>query len=142
MYRRQAYQNAIKSPEVFGKYDSDPVVSDHSVSDDRTAMSKQISKKNDGYYYVFAIAVIILQSFSMYVSATLQSNSLLIIGVMATALWLILVTWSSEALDIKEKITLSLCAPFIYFLIYLQLIVHIFFVAGRSFVIGAMADQK
>jgi glycosyltransferase involved in cell wall biosynthesis len=151
MYSRLAFRNACKSSFVLGKYDSDLVVSDCSVSDDRTAIIHQFSKVNNIIYYlVFAIVTILLQTYSMYVAATLQSSLILTIGWLATAFWLLIVTWSSEALDIKDKITLSFCAPSVYFLIYVQLVIYVIFITttamasllkyvAHEFVIGAMA---
>jgi low temperature requirement protein LtrA len=89
----------------------------------------------------------------MYLAAMLQSSLLLLIGWLAAALFLLLATWTSEALNNKDKITLSLCAPFIYFLIYLQLIIYVFYISisaitsllkqiAREFVTGAMSSGK
>jgi glycosyltransferase involved in cell wall biosynthesis len=152
MYRYPAYKNAAKSPGVFGNYASSLVVSDHLVTDDKTAVSRQLSKGGSGYY-IFAVILILLQTYSMYLAAMLQSSLLLLIGWLAAALFLLLATWTSEALNNKDKITLSLCAPFIYFLIYLQLIIYVFYISisaitsllkqiAREFVTGAMSSGK
>ncbi|MCX6728231.1 MAG: glycosyltransferase [Candidatus Saccharibacteria bacterium] len=151
MYSLLAFKNACKSIAAAGKYDSDLIVFDSSVSDDKTAIIGQISKENSGIYYsVFAAVTVLLQTYSMYIAATLQSSLILIVGWLAAAFWLLLVTWSSRAIRTKDKITLSLCAPFIYFLIYVQFISHVFYVSanaissvlkqiGHEFVVGAMA---
>jgi glycosyltransferase involved in cell wall biosynthesis len=141
IFRYQALLNATKSPSVFAKYTSGLVVSDYCVTDDKTAMSIQLSRGGSAYN-IFAVILILLQTYSIFLAAVLQSRSLLFIGWLAMALFLLLVTWSSEALNNKDKITLSLCAPFIYFLIYSQLILHVFYVLARSFVIGAMSSGK
>jgi glycosyltransferase involved in cell wall biosynthesis len=151
IYRDQAFKNAIKSPVVIGNYASNLIISDRFMRDDKIAVSRQFSKENSSYLYIFAVFVIFLQTYSMYLAATFQSKLLFIVGWVATALWLLMATWSSEALNNKDKITISFCAPFIYFLIYLQLIVQIVYILiftisllfkkiVHEFVAGAMAS--
>ncbi|HUC96450.1 MAG TPA: glycosyltransferase family 2 protein [Candidatus Saccharimonadales bacterium] len=154
MYRRAVFRSACGLSVIFGKYSSDLVITDHSVSDDKVAITNQLSKANNTtYYLIFAIFTILLQTYSMYLAATLQSSLILIIGWLAAALWLLIASWSSEALKTKDKITLSFCAPFVYFLVYLQLVIYVIFITttamaallkkvAREFVIAAMVDVR
>jgi glycosyltransferase involved in cell wall biosynthesis len=151
MYRQGAFVKAVKKSGVCGQYDSGLVVSDYSVMDDKTAIVRQFAKGGTSFYHLaFAGFSILLQTYSMYLAATLQSKMLLTVGWLAVALWLLLATWSSEVLSTKDKITIAVCAPFMYFLIYLQLVSYVIFITlvgaisilkqvAHSLIIGAMA---
>jgi hypothetical protein len=153
VYRNLVFKAAMKSNMVVGEYDSSLIVSDYSVPNDYTAISKQFNKENSIIYFVIAVITILLQTYSMYLAVTFQSRALLIIGWVATALFVLMATLSSEALNNKEKTTLSFCAPFIYVLVYLQLIAYVIFISisvimplikqvAHAFAVGVMASEK
>jgi hypothetical protein len=126
MFRQASFKKACKSQVVKAKYDSSLRVLDYGINDDRAVITYQFVRSDWTINYLFvALLALVFQTYSMYVAATLQSKFLLIIGCIATAFWLLLITWASDSLALKDKIKLSFCAPIIYFLIYIQLIVYI-----------------
>lgn len=64
-----------------------------------------------------------MMTYSFYTAATLQSNTLLTLGWTLVSLWLFAITWSDEILGLSKKIALTFAIPFMFFLIYVQLII-------------------
>jgi cellulose synthase/poly-beta-1,6-N-acetylglucosamine synthase-like glycosyltransferase len=136
IYRRCIFREACTEPSMIGRYDSNLVVADYSVNSDKDVISYLVAEQNKAQYkitdvvrgslfFIIAILAIILQTYSMYIAATLQSRVLLIIGWLAVALWLLIATWSAETTNIFDKIKLTFCVPIIYFLLYARTIIYV-----------------
>jgi len=129
IYRQPAFRNTCRAQIIPGRYDSGLMVADDSANNDMTALSNMLTlgKENRLSYWIIAIAAILLQTYSMYTAATLQSTTLLTIGWFATAVWLLIAVWSSDPLKVSGKIKLTFFAPIIYFLVYAQLVLFVIF---------------
>jgi glycosyltransferase involved in cell wall biosynthesis len=126
IYRHSYFNTAGRSTVINGDYDSDLVISDSLVGDDKTAIAYQFNNTvGNMYYFLIAVIAILFQTYSMYMAATFQNKLLLTIGWLAMGLWLLIAIWSSRALKIRDKIKFSCCAPIVYFLVYVQLIVYL-----------------
>ncbi len=119
MYRRCS----LMHPSGKGYYDSSLRIQKSSI-DDSTAI-RHIIGNNDCQIInkiVLSVVFLMLQSYSIYVAATLQSKTLLIIGWSVVVVWAMIAAWSSQAMDIDGRLKITCSAPFVYFLIYAQLV--------------------
>lgn len=68
------------------------------------------------------ILVTLIQAYSMLTAATLQTNSLLIVGMFAVILWILISTWYHSNESRQDKMILTLSAPFMYFIVFTRLL--------------------
>lgn len=135
IYRRAVFLRALAAKLTVGKYDSDLILIDNSVCCDRHAVRALIPSKkrrvrllgqnSDFGSITMSLIVLALQSYSIYAAASLQTPLLLILGCVAITLWLLLTTWSNGVLDLIEKMELSFCSLFIYYIIYAHLWMYV-----------------
>jgi glycosyltransferase involved in cell wall biosynthesis len=57
-------------------------------------------------------------TYFIYIAATLQSSSLLVLSWLVLDVWLLVTVWSDEVSGIREKMTVTFCLPSVYFLMY------------------------
>lgn len=76
-------------------------------------------------WFLGVVFVVCLMTYYMYIAATLQSSSLLIISWTALSFWFLAAIWADETTRLPEKIARTVCTPVLYLLVYVKLVVLI-----------------
>lgn len=137
VYRRASFLGASKSKatDVIGRYDSNLVLVDNSIRNDEDAVKTLIPSRkrrinwvgssSDFSNIIITLIVLSLQSYSIFAAASLQTPVLLILGCVVITIWLLLITWTGDVLDSIDKMELTFCSLFIYFLVYGHLVIYV-----------------
>ena len=80
-----------------------------------------------------------LSTYFLYIAATLQSSSLLVLSWLILTTWLLAAVLSDEASKVFEKIRLIFCLPSFYFLLYAQFAIYGVMKILRSIVLVGVA---
>lgn len=76
-------------------------------------------------YGIGTISIICLMTYAMYIAATLQSSSLLVLSWLMVSLWFVSVIWSDETTRWPQKVARTWCVPILYFIVYFELLLPV-----------------
>ncbi len=83
--------------------------------------------------FILSLSLLFFVSYFFYTAATMRSNTLLTLSWALLSLWLVAAIWFDDALQLTQKVALTFCVPFAYFLIYARLFYVLFATAGQIF---------
>lgn len=89
-----------------------------------SANKPQMASKYTVFILLGCLCGIFLMSYFFYTAAMLRSNILLTLSWLLVSLWFLAVVWSDSASGAVKKIELMVTIPFMYFILYVQLVVY------------------
>ena len=125
-FERLAFiQNDILSPFFLPKKRKTNTLSARTLSRQKILkLSGLLSRPYGAINFLLVTIIMLVQVYSMYLAASMQIDTLFIVGWGAVMTWLIVSAWISD-LPVHNKIILSLFSPIVYFVLFIRLVVTV-----------------